>query len=181
MAVQAPTAEHVRAGESDKKVSASWTGALMALGSIVAAVATFFPFEKLVFFVNQHTYSVYEFTGQGSIKHTGHSLDLPFTAGNGGKIIAGAAVLVLAMAGLVLRNNGRVWVRIVALLGALAMLGMSLAYLAAPKSDAKDLNAVSHDIWIKGLVQLGAIVAIAGAALATLGCLAALFVRRHRA
>src|SRR4051794_2980325 len=83
-----PAGSHAAPPPPDgKKVSVPWTGALMALGAIIAAVGSFLPFEKLVFFQSGSALSAYKFSGLGAESHTGRAVGIDFTAGNAGKII----------------------------------------------------------------------------------------------
>jgi hypothetical protein len=166
---------------SGPKVSAQWTGALMALGALVAAVGTFLPFEKIVAFQGSAARATATFTGLGSKSTTG--LPIPgLKAGNGGMIILIASVVALVCGLVVLANHGRVWVRIVGLL-AVAVAGvLCMATFSAAHDDQKKLNATAAPGWsAHALVKLGVDVAAVGLGVAVVGAILAFFVRHRRA
>lgn len=168
------------AGPAGPKVSATWTGVLMALGAIVAIVGTFLPYEKIILFQNGSAISTFTFSGVGAKSSTGQPIS-GLTPGNAGKIVLVLSVLLLVAGLLVLAKKGRLWLAIVSLVFAAFALVMCLASLAAPKSDAKDLNASADPGYsANALNKLGIDVATAGVAIALLAVVLALFVRRRR-
>jgi len=163
------------------KVSAPWTGALMALGALVAAVGTFLPFEKIVAFRGHAAVATATFTGLGSKSTTG----LPITglkAGNGGMIILAGSFVAVVCGLVVLANHGRVWARVVGLLAVLVAGALCLATFGAANDDQKKLTAAAAPGWsAHALVKLGVDVAAIGLGVALLGAILALFVRHRRA
>lgn len=163
------------------KVSAPWTGALMALGALVGAVGTFLPFEKIVVFHGHAAVATASFTGLGSKSTTGLPIT-GLTAGNGGMIILGASIVAMVCGLVVLANHGRVWARIVGLIAVLVAGALSLATFGAAGDDQKKLNASADPGWsAHALVRLGVDVAAIGLGVALLGAILALFLRRRRA
>jgi hypothetical protein len=161
------------------KVTAPWVGFLMIAGALVTAVGTFLPFEKVVAFTEDGVYGTFQATGFGSSTTTGHPLGV--TAGNGGKLLLGLAILVLVLGALVVKYRGRLWVGIVGLVVSLAALLLGVGALAAPKSDQKDFQAQAGDaLTVHALGKLGAPISTVGAALAAIACIVALIARRRR-
>jgi hypothetical protein len=165
---------------TSRKVSVPWTGALMALGGVVAAVATFLPFEKIILFHGHAAVATVTFTGLGSRSATG----LPvggLKAGNGGMIILVASIVGLICGLFVLANKGRVWARIVGLLAFLVAIALCLATFAAANDDQKKLNASADPGWsAHALTKLGVDVGAVGLGIAVLGAILALFLRHRR-
>lgn len=162
------------------KVSAPWTGALMALGALVAAVGTFLPFEKIVAFHGHAAVATATFTGLGSKSTTGLPIN-GLKAGNGGMIILVASIVGVICGLVVLANHGRVWARIVGLLAIVVAGTLCLATFGAATDDQDKLNASAQPGWsAHALVKLGVDVAAIGLGVALLGAILALFVRRRR-
>jgi hypothetical protein len=163
------------------KVAASWTGAVMAIGALLAAIGAFLPYEKIVVFLNDRAVGTVRFTGIGSITKTGHPGLPPLEAGNSGKIVLVLGILLLLAAILIVANKGRVWLGIVSLLMAGFAVIMSLASFAAPKSDSKDLNALAADGYTThGLVKVGVELSVAGAIITAVAALLAICIRRRK-
>jgi hypothetical protein len=163
------------------KVAASWTGVVMAIGALLAAIGAFLPYEKIVVFLSGRAIGTVRFTGIGSITKTGHPSLPPLKAGNSGKIVLVLGILLLVAAVLILAKMGRIWVGIVSLVMALFAVIMSFASFAAPKSDSKDLNALAADGYsTHGLVKVGVELSVAGAIITAVAALLAIIVRRRR-
>jgi hypothetical protein len=162
------------------KVAPTWIGVLLALGAVLAVVGTFLPYEKFRVLVSGHSAGTYTFTGVGTHSKTGHP-GLGFVhAGNAGRIVLVMGVVLLLAAALVLAKKGRLWLGIISLLLAAVALVMGLASMAAPKTDAKNLNHLATGpVHVLAANQVGVTVAVAGAAVALLASLLAICVRRR--
>jgi hypothetical protein len=176
----AQSAPRVVQQPTGRKVSAPWTGALMALGGIVGAVATFLPFEKIIAFRGHAAAATVTFTGLGSKSATGLPIG-GLAAANGGKIILAAAIVGVVCGLVVLANKGRVWARVVGLLALLVALALCLATFGAANDDQKKLTASADPGWsAHALTKLGVDVGVVGLGIAVLGAILALFVRHRR-
>jgi hypothetical protein len=183
-----PAADHgsfahsAPAPASAAKVTVSWVGVLMALGAIITVVGTFLPFEKIIVFINGSTAGTSTFNGLGSETVAGDPHLTGLKAGNAGMIILVMGVLVLVAAALVLAKKGRLWVGILSLIFSAVAVVMCLASLAAPKSDAKDLNAAAPSgFLVHVLGKIGVEVTLVGAAVALIAAVLALAARRPKA
>src|SRR4051812_48441479 len=106
-AYPAPTGAPVApAGDQAPKLSVSWTGILLALGAIVAAIGTFLPFEKLVVRGDGKLLGTYQLSGIGSEKVTGSVTADLFSPGGAGKAVLGMAVVVLILGIIILAGKG---------------------------------------------------------------------------
>ncbi len=176
-----PYAPAMPAQAAGRKVSAPWTGALMALGTAAAAVAAFLPFEKIVALHGPGVLATVTFTGVGSKSATG--VPIPsLTAGNGGRIILASAVVALLCGLAVLLGKGRLWASIVGLVAVSVGGLLAVATFAAATDDQKKLNANSvPGLTFHALTKLGPVVAAVGFGVAALGAILAICVRRRRA
>lgn len=164
-----------------RKVTAPWIGFLMIAGGLVTAVATFLPFEKVIYFVNGSVYGTYQLTGIGSSSQTGEQ-PAELSPGGAGKVVLAAALLAVVFGILTLRSKGRLWVGIVGLVSSLVGLVMGLASIAAAKSDQTDLNDAAPDgLTVHAITKIGAPLATVGIGIAALACILALVVRRRSA
>lgn len=164
-----------------RKVSAPWTGALLALGAIAAAVATFLPFEKIIVFRGAAVAATVTFTGTGSKSATGLPIN-GLKAGNGGMIILVASVVALVCGLVVLLGKGRLWAGIVGLIAVAAAGVLTLATFGAAHDDQKKLNAHAiAGVSAHALTKFGPVLAAVGLGVAALGALLAIIVRRRRA
>jgi hypothetical protein len=164
-----------------RKVSAPWTGALVALGALVAAVGTFLPFEKIVAFHGQSAVATATFTGLGSKSTTGLPIN-GLKAGNGGMIILVASVVAVVCGLIMVANHGRLWARIVGLVALVVAGVLCMATFGAASDDQKKLNASADPGWsAHALVKLGVDIAAVGLGVAVVGAILAFFVRRSRA
>lgn len=164
-----------------RKVSAPWTGALLALGALAGAIATFLPFEKIIVFRAGIPFSTTTFNGIGSRSDTGKQV-LNLSAANGGKIILGAAVVGLLCGLVIVAGKGRLWASIIGLIavivgGALAAVGFS-----AVKDDQKTLNKGAPQGWlVHAITKVGVDVASIGLGVAAVAAILAICIRRRRA
>ncbi|GAB2486039.1 hypothetical protein [Jatrophihabitans fulvus] len=152
------------------KVAATWTGILLALGGLAAAIGAFLPYEK----ISDGEGATYQFTGLGSEKVTGGvDADL-LTPGNAGKVVLVAGIVALVLGLLVLARKGRIWVGIVAVVvGAIGAL-LAFASLGAPKNDADKLGE-----GLTGSVGIGAVLGTIGMVVALVAGILAIVVRRR--
>lgn len=156
------------------KVSATWTGILLALGGIVAAIGTFLKFETIS--VDDNSYS---FTGIGSESVTGQFNADAFTPGNAGKTILALGVVALVLGLLVAARKGRLWVSIVALVASAIGLILGLAAVGAAKSDA-DKFTTQAGVDVTGKVEIGAILGAVGMGVALVASILALVIRKRQ-
>ena len=98
------------AQSAGRKVSAPWTGALLALGALVGAIATFLPFEKIIVFRAGTPFATTTFSGFGSRSDTGRQI-LNVVAANGGKIMTPHLVKEVRApdGGTVMKTHPSVW------------------------------------------------------------------------
>lgn len=155
------------------KVSATWTGILLALGALVAAVGTFLKFETISVDTNS-----YSFTGIGSESVTGQFTAEAFTPGNAGKTIIVLSIVALVLGLLIAARKGRLWVSIVALVASAIGLILGIAAVGAAKSDA-DKFTTQAGVDVTGKVEIGAILAAAGMGVALVASILALVIRRR--
>jgi hypothetical protein len=164
-----------------RKVSAPWTGALLALGALVGAVATFLPFEKIVVFRAGTLFSTTTFTGFGSRSDTGQQV-LNVSAANGGKIILASAVVGLLCGLVIMAGKGRLWASIIGLLAVIVGGFLAAMEFSAVKDDQKTLNQGAPQGWlIHALTKIGVDVASIGLGVAVVAAILAICIRRRRA
>jgi hypothetical protein len=177
---QLPPAQVPAPTPAGRKVSTPWTGALMALGALVAAISTFLPFEKIVIFRQGVPAATATFTGLGSKSTTGLPIN-GLKPGNGGMIILAAAIVALVCAVVVLAGKGRLWASIVGLVAAAIGGVLALATFGAAHDDQKQLNAGRHPgLLAHALTKFGADLAAIGLGVAVVGAILAICVRRRR-
>jgi hypothetical protein len=164
-----------------RKVSAPWTGALLALGALAAAISTFLPFEKIIVFHGGTPFATLTFTGLGSKTATGAQIT-GLKAGNGGLILLVASIVVLVCAVVVVAGKGRLWASIVGLVAGLIGGILAIGTFGAAHDDQKKLNATAAPGWMAhALTKIGADIAVAGFGVVVVAAILALCVRRRRA
>ncbi len=164
-----------------RKVSVPWTGALLALGALAGAIATFLPFEKIIVFRAGTPFSTMTFTGFGSRSDTGRQV-LNVAAANGGKIILAAAVVGLVCGLVIMAGKGRLWASIIGLIAVLVGGALSAVEFSAVKDDQKTLNKGAPQGWlIHAITKIGVDVASIGLGVAVIAAILAICIRRRRA
>lgn len=164
------------------KVSAPWTGALLALGALAGAIATFLPFEKIIAFHGGRALGTVTFTGFGSKSTTGIGARLPVAAANGGKIILAAAIVALICGVVIAAGKGRLWASIIGLIAAIVGGLLAVVEFSAAKDDQKTLSkGLPQGYSVHAIIKLGVDIAAIGLGVAVLAAILALCVRRRRA
>jgi hypothetical protein len=164
-----------------RKVSAPWTGALLALGALVGGIATFLPFEKIILFRAGTPISTATFTGFGSRSDTGNHV-LNISAANGGKIILASAIVGLVCGLVIVAGKGRLWASIIGLLAVLVGGSLAAAEFSAVKDDQKTLNKGLPQGWlVHAITKIGVDVASIGLGVAVIAAILAICIRRRRA
>lgn len=164
-----------------RKVSAPWTGALLALGALVGAIATFLPFEKIIVFRAGTPFSTTTFSGFGSRSGTGTQI-LNVSAANGGKIILAAAVVGLLCGLVIVAGKGRLWASIIGLIAVIVAGFLAVMEFGAVKDDQKTFNKSVPQGWlIHTVTKIGVDVASIGLGVAVIAAILAICIRRRRA
>ncbi len=164
-----------------RKVAAPWTGALLALGALAGAIATFLPFEKVIVFRAGTPISTTTFTGFGSRSDTGQHV-LNVTAANGGKIILALAIVGLLCGLVIVAGKGRLWASILGLIAVIIGGFLAVVGFSAVKDDQKTLNKEAPQGWlVHAIAKIGVDVASIGLGVAVIGAILAICIRRRRA
>ncbi len=169
------------AQSAGRKVSAPWTGALLALGALVGAIATFLPFEKIIVFRAGTPFATTTFSGFGSRSDTGRQI-LNVAAANGGKIILAAAVVGLLCGLVIMVGKGRLWASIIGLIAVIVGGALAALEFSAVKDDQKTLNKDAPQGWlVHAITKIGVDVASIGLGVAVIAAILAICIRRRRA
>jgi hypothetical protein len=181
-----PVAGFPPPGAAGAKLSATWTGALLVIGAIVAGVGSFLPWEKIVIFIGGKLFGTLTLTGTGSISTTGNAQirQLVPEPGTGGKVVIALAALLLIGGLLILAQKGRLWVSILGLVLAAVVVIVGIANLGSVSDDQKTLartfGADNPDGVGHALSKMGIDIVIIGGGVAVVAALLAICLRRPK-